>query len=133
MIEIRESKIHGDGVFATQVIAKGRRIFAYEGRVIDQNQADLLSSKAQDGYLFDLENGNYIDGDRSKPSSKINHSCTPNCHVRFTKKEIRFYSNIKIKKNVELTFDYAYEPDYRHVICQCGKSGCRGSINLNYS
>lgn len=129
MIRVKNSRIHGIGVFATREIRKGTRIFKYEGAVISEEKAIRLEFQGKDDYLFDLENGTFVDGDLSKPCTRINHSCDPNCYVEFENGEIIFYAAKRIKKNAELTFDYAFDPEYEHTPCGCNSRNCRGVIN----
>lgn len=64
---------------------------------------------------------------------KVNHSCEPNCGVRFNEDVdgFDFVALAPIAAGEEITFDYAMR---NHVIehfparCLCGADGCRGAI-----
>src|SRR6478752_6965351 len=71
LCEVRGSKIHGRGVYATQDIKKGTRVIEYVGEVIDkeeserrawdqQEKADLHGDAAV--YIFTLNKNWDIDG-----------------------------------------------------------------------
>ena len=62
---VRNSKIHGKGVFAVASIRKGTRLIEYVGRRIAESLADEVYAE-EDGkpshtFLFALENGDVID------------------------------------------------------------------------
>ena len=71
--------------------------------------------------------------------SNINHSCTPNSKVRTSYDSesnegvVAFFSIKDIKKDEEITFDYAttetnLTPDLDRTLCLCNTKNCRGRI-----
>jgi hypothetical protein len=61
----------------------------------------------------------------------INHSCDPNCEVEIISNEIWIVSIKKIKKGVELNYDYGYpfnKDDYTDHNCKCESKNCIGYI-----
>ena len=84
-ISARKSRIHGNGVFALQPIAKGERILEYKGkrRTHDEVDADE-SGDVESGhtFLFTLDDDWVIDANYGGNSARwINYSCNPNCEA----------------------------------------------------
>ena len=144
LFSVRNSKIHGKGVFALATIRKGTRLIEYVGRRIPEKFADEVYAE-EDGkpshtFLFSLDNGDVIDATVGGNSSRwINHSCAPNCEAVGEDddgEEHIFIEAIRpIKAGEELAYDYSFEFDEPHTKeleqtypCRCGVSACRGTI-----
>lgn len=139
LCEVRGSKIHGRGVYATQAIPKETRIIEYVGELIDkeeserrawdqQEKADLHGDAAV--YIFTLNKQWDIDGNVPWNTARlINHSCEPNCEAWIEGKQIFIYSIRDIKAGEELSFDYGFDVEcYEDHPCLCGKDVCIGYI-----
>jgi len=137
---VRNSKIHGRGVFATEKIPKGRRLIEYKGEIIPWKVADRRY--ADDGennyhtFLFDIDGKRVIDAAVGGNDARwINHSCNPNCEAVGEGDQI-FIETIKtIKPGDELVYDYAFTFEERHTpelkaryTCRCGAKNCRGTM-----
>ena len=141
-ITVKNSKMHGKGVFASRNIKKNSRIIEYIGEKITKREGDLRSEKRLKRYLnskktgsvyiFELNSRYDIDGSLSYNKARfINHSCKPNCEVQIKNGHIWIYSIRNIKKNEELSYDYGYEfdkDDYSDHSCRCGSKNCIGYI-----
>ena len=107
-LDIRESAVHGRGVFAREDIPWGRKIKKYGGEVIgDKKAAKRLKRGA--AAIMKIGKGLNIDGFREgNGAAFINHSRkTPNCFLLREKRRIWIVSGIEgIKAGEELTFDY---------------------------
>jgi hypothetical protein len=84
--EVRRSRIHGRGVYATRAIPVGTRVVEYEGERISNEEADARYDHkgADDGhtFLFVIDNRTCIDaGVGGNEARYINHSCDPNCET----------------------------------------------------
>ena len=99
MWEVRKSKVHGSGVFATQPIKKNSKIIEYVGEKISKSEGDkrsekrikkyLNSNKTGSVYIFELNKKYDIDGSPYYNKARyINHSCSPNCEVDIINNEI---------------------------------------------
>jgi len=126
-VEIKESKTHKKGMFATQRIKKGEVVFVKGGYILKREQ--IFSSGVINSYhpiddLYFLGATNIEEEDRIK--LYINHSCSPNCGIRG---EITFVAMRDIAKNEELTIDYAFldNEDYSFP-CTCGEACCRSVV-----
>ena len=112
MIEVRESPIHGRGVFACSKISRRTVIGVYEGARYQPGEVPDASA-GDSTYLFALSDGVTIDGSRGGNFTRfINHSCQPNCQATETyAKDDSLMIEIKSVRSIpagdELTIDYA--------------------------
>lgn len=139
LCEVRNSAIHGRGVYATCAIPEGEKIIEYVGELIDKDESERRAwaqhAKAvQNGdaavYIFTLTDHLDIDGDVPWNTARlINHSCDPNCEAWIDGKRIFIHALRAIAAGEELTFDYAFDVScYEDHPCLCGRAGCVGYI-----
>ena len=142
MWKVKNSKIHGHGVFATKDIKKNTKIIQYIGEKVSRSEGNkrsekrinkyLNSSKTGSVYIFELNNRYDIDGSPLYNKARyINHSCDPNCEVDIIDNKIWISSIKRIKKGEELSYDYGYsfdKDDYKDHICKCSSPKCIGYI-----
>lgn len=139
LCEVRDSGIHGRGVYATQDISKETQIIEYLGEYIDKEESERRAwdqvAHAEDTgdaavYIFTLDKKWDIDGNVPWNDARlINHSCDPNCEAWIEGDEIFIYSLRDIKSGEELTFDYGFDVDcYKDHPCRCGAKNCIGYI-----
>ena len=137
--EVRNSAIHGRGVYATRDIPAGEKIIEYVGELIDKEESERRAwaqhAKAQATgdaavYIFTLTDHLDIDGDVPWNTARlINHSCDPNCEAWIDGKRIFIHALRHISEGEELTFDYAFDVScYEDHPCLCGREGCVGYI-----
>ena len=138
---VRNSSIHGRGVFAGRTIRKGTTIVEYRGERVSAREAERRPDSDPDNpyhtFLFELNDGRVIDAAvRGNAARWINHSCNPNCEP-FEDDDGRVFIEARrtIRKGEELAYDYqlslggrvskkarkAYE-------CRCGAPRCRGTM-----
>ena len=141
LYRVRNSAIHGRGVFAAATIAKGTRIIEYRGErttwEIAQERPDSDPDNPAHTFIFELEDGRVIDaGVRGNAARWINHSCAPNCRS-YEDDDGRVYIEAKrtIAPGEELTYDYRLSFDGRitrkvreEYACRCGSKRCRGTL-----
>ena len=139
---VRDSHIHGRGVFAARRIRKGTRIVEYTGERISNKEADRryddTRMKRHHTFLFTLDSRTVIDGaikTGGGDASFINHSCEPNCEAVITDRKIFIHALHTIEPGEELAYDYQYERTGKNdaelekfYVCKCGAPSCRGSI-----
>jgi SET domain-containing protein len=138
---VRDSGIHGRGVFAKEKICKGTVIVEYKGqRTTYDKAASRPDSDPRDSahtFLFELDDGRVIDASvRGNAARWINHSCDPNC-VTFEDEDGRVFieAKRKIRRCEELCYDYRLNVEGRltkreraEYACRCGSTKCRGSL-----
>ncbi len=137
--EIRNSPIHGRGLFATRDIPEGMRIIEYVGEKITKAESNRRGwaqfDKAQQTgeagvYLFTLNKRHDIDGDVPWNAARlINHSCDPNCESQIIRGRIWILALREIKMGEELFFNYGFDLEcYEDHPCGCGSKRCVGYI-----
>lgn len=138
--EVRESEIHGRGVFAVAPIAAGTRLIEYAGERITPQEADRRDPDDAPGphhtFLFAIDDDVVVDaGVGGNDARWINHSCDPNCDVVVDEGRLWIEAIRDIAPGEELAYDYAYELKERHTPaakrrypCHCGAATCRGTI-----
>ncbi|HEY8605771.1 MAG TPA: SET domain-containing protein-lysine N-methyltransferase [Noviherbaspirillum sp.] len=140
LYKVRNSKIHGNGVFAARKIAAGTRIIEYGGKRISWKEAVRRENlKAADDFhtfFFSLDDGKIIDGgDDGNDARWINHSCEPNCEAREEDGRVHIYALRDIARGEELYYDYGlimeerYTPALKKAYrCLCGTPSCRQTL-----
>lgn len=129
-LSIRESKIHRRGVYAEELIPKGRKVIEYTGERISRRETKRRG-QGSITYLFTLDSYWTIDGAVGGSGAEIiNHSCEPNLATRIVRGHILYVSKRVIRPGEELTVDYRFSDKLERVRCRCGSPGCRGTINV---
>jgi uncharacterized protein len=134
-IEVRESGVHGRGVYATQFIPKDARIIEYAGQRVSWDDAPNDENNPHT-FNFGLESGDVINPEIGGNDARwINHCCDPNCEAIEEDDRIFIYAIRDIEPGQELFYDYAMEIDEpiteeskREFACHCGSSNCRGTM-----
>ena len=139
-IAVRNSPIHGHGVFALRRIPKGARIIEYKGKLITDKEADRRYSRIHEHsphtMLFSIDGGLVIDATRHGNSARwINHSCAPNCEIEEEGHKVFIDALRDILPGQELTYDYNLQIGEKHTkkaqrehACFCGARRCRGTM-----
>src|SRR5215469_11935578 len=139
-LEVRNSALHGLGVFARERIARGTRIIEYLGERVSHAEAD----RRYDGkdphdnhtFLFIVDTRTVIDaGVNGNEARFVNHACEPNCESVIERRRVFIDALRDIEPGEELTYDYQIQrepddpPDIDQVFaCRCGAPGCRGTM-----
>jgi SET domain-containing protein len=139
-IEVRDSALHGLGVFATKRIKKGARVVEYLGERDSHAEADRRYDDKDESdnhtFLFIVDGRTVIDaGVDGNEARFINHGCDPNCESVIQERRVFIEAIRDIAPGEELTYDYqiqreAHDPPNIDVIfaCRCGAASCRGSM-----
>jgi hypothetical protein len=138
LIVVRDSSIHGKGVFAVRSIPSGTRIIEYRGRRISEEAADAKygDDDSPHTFLFLLNNDMVIDANHGGNAARwINHSCSPNCEPVEEDDRVFIEAIRDIKPEEELAYDYQLVVAERHTsaikrfyACYCGARKCRGNF-----
>jgi uncharacterized protein len=134
-IEVRESGVHGHGVYAMQVIPKGTRIIEYTGQRVSWEAAPNDENDPHT-FNFGLDNGEVINPEIGGNDARwINHSCDPNCEAIEEDDRIFICALRGIAPGEELFYDYALEIDEpvteeskKKFACHCRSPNCRGTM-----
>ena len=138
--EVRQSPVHGNGVFALRPIAAGERIIEYRGERITWDEATRRAEErggpVNHTFYFSLADGNVIDGGRRGNDARwINHACEPNCEAYEDDGRVYIHALRDIDAGEELNYNYALVYDERHTpalkrlfACRCGAPSCTGTM-----
>jgi SET domain-containing protein len=138
--EVRRSRIHGRGVYATGLIPRGTRVIEYLGERISHEEADArYEDKGQyDGhtFLFVVDDDICIDaGMHGNVARYVNHSCDANCESVIEDGRVFIDALRDIKPGEELGYDYQLtwestdDPaELALYACRCGAATCRGTM-----
>jgi len=140
LYEVRQSPVHGNGVFARRPIPAGERIIEYTGQRISWDKATRRAEEAggpiNHTFYFSLADGRVIDGGRNGNEARwINHACTPNCEAFEDDGKVYIHAMQDIEAGAELNYNYALIYDERHTpklkklfACRCGTADCTGTM-----
>lgn len=119
-----ESPAHGKGVYALELIGKGRAVIECRGILRHKDEVVEGMRALQVGpetYLAE-------DPENPRMDDFINHSCSPN--VGFIEGNLVLYALRDIEKEEELFWDYSTSINEKGwaIDCGCGSANCRGKI-----
>lgn len=120
---VRNSPIHGRGVFAARRIEPGEIII--DGCRDALSEEALASLPPDEKVFLSVMNGQHV---LMKPPARfVNHSCSPNAQGT----DQYDVAMRVIEAGEEITVDYAAEhASGAHVTCNCKAPNCRGFIVL---
>ena len=140
LARVRDSKVHGKGVFALKRIPKGTRLWEYVGERMSHKRVNERYEGADERdnhtFLFAVDRNVVIDATREGNDSRfINHGCDPNCESTIEDRRVFIDVIRTIKPGEELNYDYQIgrdknDPADVDVIyaCRCGSPKCRGTM-----
>ena len=125
--EVRDSKIHGRGLFAIADIAKDEIVAVKGGHIVDRKTLrEKIAPRLGPVEIqidYDLFIAPVSDEERELSMLYSNHSCNPNLGLRG---EITFVAMRDIRAGEELTHDWAMTDDDDYSVeCNCGAPDCR--------
>ena len=140
LVEVRNSEVHGRGVFAVARIPKGKRIFEYLGERVSHEAADKRYEDHDENdnhtFLFIVDRNTVIDAAVNGSDARfINHHCDGNCTSVIENRRVFIDAVRTIKPGEELGYDYEIgrdkddPPNVDEIYaCRCGSPKCRGSM-----
>jgi len=125
--EVRESKIHGRGLFAVADVANNEIVAIKGGHIVDRKTLREKITPALGPVEIQIDDDLFIapvaEQERELSMLYSNHSCEPNLGVRG---EITFVAMRDISAGEELTHDWAMTDDDDYSVeCNCGAASCR--------
>ncbi len=135
---VRNSKIHGRGVFAKRLIRKGTRVIEYTGPIVSEKEADKIGTQNENGHshtmLFQIGKNRVINGNVGGDARYVNHGCDPNCETVQDGDQVFIEAIRTIRQGEELSYDYHLQVDgkitdevKKEFACFCGSPKCRGT------
>jgi hypothetical protein len=127
--EVRESPIHGRGLFAIAPIAKDEIVVVKGGHIVTREQLRDITPKLGPVEVQigdDLFLAPVTQDEREASMLYSNHSCDANMGIRG---EITFVALRDIRAGEELTHDWCVTDDDDYAVkCTCGTAKCRGTL-----
>ena len=128
--EVRESKIHGHGLFAIANIAKGEIVAVKGGHIVDRKTLCEKITPRLGPVEIQIDHDLFIapvtDEERELSMLYSNHSCEPNLGIHG---EITFVAMRDVRAGEELTHDWAMTDDDDYSVeCKCGAPECRKTL-----
>src|SRR5437764_4696520 len=125
--EVRESKIHGRGLFANADIAKDEVVVVKGGHIIDRETLRREITPRLGPVEIQIDDNLFIapatEEERELSMLYSNHSCDPNLGMRG---EITFVAFRDICAGEELTHDWVMTDDDDYSMeCNCSAANCR--------
>ncbi len=116
-IFIKNSDVHGLGLFTSIDIPKGTKIMVISGEVISEEECIRREEEENNVYIF-WNDTNYIDTVQTEKIKFINHQCEFNCIVEDCDESTLWLVSARdIQANEELTIDYGYDEIYENCNC----------------
>jgi uncharacterized protein len=140
LVDVRNSPVHGRGVFAATFIPKGTRIIEYLGERLSHAVADARydDHDVNDNhtFLFIVDKHTVIDAAvRGNAARFINHQCKGNCESIIEHRRVFIDAARDIAAGEELGYDYEIgrdkddPPNVDEIYaCRCGSPHCRGTM-----
>ena len=142
-IEVFDAGDKGRGLRAREDLPAGTFLLEYVGEVVNDRVLDKRLRRYERAglrhrYIMEIDKAKklYVDSTKKANISRyMNHCCDPNSFVELWKcgAEWRaaFFTQQKVKKGQELTFDYHWEAlgDTSLIPCQCGAKKCHGHVD----
>ncbi|MGC1320550.1 MAG: SET domain-containing protein-lysine N-methyltransferase [Candidatus Udaeobacter sp.] len=128
--EVRESKIHGRGLFAITDIAKNEIVAVKGGHIVDRKTLREKITPVLGPVEIQIDGDLFIapvtEEERELSMLYSNHSCDANLGMRG---EITFVAMRDIRAGEELTHDWAMTDDDDYSVeCNCGALDCRKTL-----
>ena len=127
--EVRESRIHGKGLFAKATIEQGEIVAVKGGYILTQSQWSEIEPELGPANIQISEElfiAPVRQSHRDGSMLYTNHSCDPNIAIQG---QIVFVAMRDIAVGEELTHDWATTDDAEYELtCNCSSSNCRGTI-----
>jgi len=124
-VVLRESPIHGKGIFATAPIRTGEVVVIWGGDVYLESELPSLTLEGAWSTSM-IDEGVLLFAPADAQDYFINHSCDPNLWMA---DEVTLIARRDIQTDEEICGDFAvWETDPSYIIdpCQCGTALCRG-------
>lgn len=128
--EVRESPIHGRGLFAKASIQKGEVVLIKGGHIVDRETLRREVTPVLGPVEIQIGEDHFIapvtNEERELSMLYSNHSCDPNLGMRG---EITFVAMRDIQTGEEITHDWCTTDDDDYSVeCNCRSSKCRGTL-----
>ncbi len=127
--EVKQSRIHGKGLFAKAAIPRGEIVAVKGGHILNPQEWTELEKELGPAEIQISETLFIAPVPKAQREGSMlytNHSCDPNIALQG---QIVFVAMRDVVPGEELTHDWATTDDLDYEMkCNCGSPNCRGSI-----
>lgn len=128
-VDVRRSRIDGQGAFAAEPVPARRKIGEIRGEAISVREARRRAKGVARIMIVELSDKRAIDASQSTdPLRFTNHSCQPNAVLRIRQGRVEFYAMRDVNAGEELTVNYGETHHEGKLRCRCGAPGCVGRL-----
>lgn len=116
-VYVKDSQIHGKGIYTSRLIKTGEKIMVISGEVISGDECERRENEENNVYIF-WNGETYIDTNKTDKIKYINHDCDYNCEVHDRdESSLWLVAARDINIDEELTIDYGYDEIYETCSC----------------
>ena len=128
-VDVRPSRIDGQGAFAAEAIPARRKIGEIRGEAISVREARRRAKGVARIMIVELSHTRAIDASHSTdPLRFTNHSCQPNAVLRIRQGRVELYAMRDGLVGEELTVNYGETHHEGKLRCRCGAANCIGRL-----
>jgi SET domain-containing protein len=128
-VDVKPSRIDGQGAFAAQAIPARRKIGEVRGESVSVREARQRARGQARIMIVEVSDKRAIDASQSSdPLRFTNHSCQPNAVMRIRQGRVEFYAMRDIAAGEELTVNYGETHHEGRLRCRCGAPACLGRL-----
>lgn len=131
-IIVKESSIHGKGIFANEKIRNGDIILQFDdSRIIDEKNPLNPEHGEHEHHCDYLAGGKIIL--LKSPERYINHSCTPNTYIKWIEGKRYLLARRNLKQGEEICVDYCIDSSGGvDLTCNCSSKDCRKEVYTDF-
>ena len=128
-VDVKASRIDGQGAFAAEPIPARRKIGEIRGEPISVREARRRAQGQARIMIVEITERRAIDASESVDALRFtNHSCQPNAVLRIRQGRVEFYAMRHVAPGEELTVNYGETHHEGRLRCRCGAPGCVGRL-----
>lgn len=115
---VKDSNVHGKGIFTKVRIIKNQPIVIIQGEEINAAECIRRENEENNVYIFWKDDDTYLDASQTEKIKYINHSCECNCYIDEDETgNLILVAARDIDAGEELTIDYGYDEIYAECSC----------------
>lgn len=128
-VDVKPSRIDGQGAFAGEAIPARRKIGEIRGESVSVREARRRARGVERIMIVEVSETRAIDASASvDPLRFTNHSCRPNAALRIRQGRVEFYAMREVAAGEELTVNYGETHHDGKLACRCGAVACIGRL-----
>lgn len=128
-LQVRASRIDGQGAFAAERIPARCKIGEIRGEAISIQEAQQRARGQVRIMIIAVSERRAVDASNSADLLRFaNHSCRPNASLRVRQGRVEFYAMRDVAVGEEITVCYGETHHQGRLRCRCGVPGCAGRL-----